>query len=154
MENWRIKRTLDPQIIEQVLDKLDKRKADLHAQADAQYKTQDQQDPSVRASISSISRQDVATRIEGDRERHKRLRERRWVQPVSFLPNQPLLASFAPDPDLFPSEKVQGAELALDIEFDNEWETTSNWNEDDEEAAAEENILCYPNAEVRLTIET
>lgn len=89
-------------------------------------------------------------RIEGDRERHKRLRERRWVQPVSLLQNQPLLACFAPDPDLHPSEGVAGTELALDIEFDNEWETTSDWNEDDEEAIGEENILCYPNADVRL----
>lgn len=35
------------------------------------------------------------------------------------------------------------AESALDIEFDNAWETTSDWNEDDEEAAEEENFLCF-----------
>jgi hypothetical protein len=35
-------------------------------------------------------------------------------------------------------------ELAIDIEFDNEWETTSDWNEDDDDAAAEENDLCFP----------
>ena len=89
-------------------------------------------------------------RMEGDRERHKRLRERRWVQPVSLLQNQPVLACFAPDPDLSPSNGMPGSELALDIEFDNEWETTSDWNEDDEEAITEENILCYPNAACRL----
>ena len=41
---------------------------------------------------------------------------------------------------------------ALDIEFDNEWETTSDWNEDDEDAIAEENTLCYPNAAIRLDL--
>jgi CTD kinase subunit gamma len=30
----------------------------------------------------SLSRSDVFKRIEEDRERHKRLRERRWVQPL------------------------------------------------------------------------
>lgn len=35
-------------------------------------------------------------------------------------------------------------ELMIDIEFDNEWETTSDWNEDDNEAVAEENELCFP----------
>jgi hypothetical protein len=36
-----------------------------------------------------------------------------------------------------------GEELTIDIEFENEWETTSDWNEDDDEAALEENALCY-----------
>jgi CTD kinase subunit gamma len=35
-------------------------------------------------------------------------------------------------------------ELTIDIEFENEWETTSDWNEDDEEAAVEEADLCFP----------
>lgn len=143
---------LDPQVVDQVLDKLEKRNAALHAQAE--HKTQDQHSPRAQTTnvpTSSISRQDVATRMEGDRERHKRLRERRWVQPVSLAQNQPLLACFAPDPESHPSQTAAGEELALDIEFDNEWETTSDWNEDDEEAVAEENVLCYPNAAVRIT---
>lgn len=35
------------------------------------------------------------------------------------------------------------AELPIDIEFENEWETMSDWNEDDDEAAAEEVELCF-----------
>ena len=31
----------------------------------------------------------------------------------------------------------------IDIEFDNDWETLSDWNEDDDEACAEENALCF-----------
>lgn len=34
-------------------------------------------------------------------------------------------------------------ELTIDIEFENEWETTSDWNEDDDDAAREENELCF-----------
>ena len=52
----------------------------------------------------------------------------------------PQLASFLPLTDSGDGE----GELAIDIEFENEWETTSDWNEDDEEAAAEESELCFP----------
>ena len=84
--------------------------------------------------------------MEEDRERHKRLRERRWVQPISHNPggvglgSMPPLASFLPLTD----DADGPGELTLDIEFENEWETTSDWNEDDEEALYEENELCYP----------
>lgn len=94
------------------------------------------------ANEASLSRNEIFKRIEEDRERHKRLRERRWVQPISHNPNSHLLtqlASFMPD-----TEDADGeSELTIDIEFDNEWETTSDWNEDDDEAADEENRLCY-----------
>ena len=53
----------------------------------------------------------------------------------------PLLASFLPLTDDGDGEE----ELTLDIEFENDWETTSDWNEDDDEAALEENALCFPN---------
>jgi CTD kinase subunit gamma len=33
-----------------------------------------------------------------------------------------------------------------DIEFENAWETTSDWNEDDDEAVLEENELCEGGA--------
>jgi CTD kinase subunit gamma len=50
------------------------------------------------------------------------------------------LASFLPLTDFGDGEE----ELSIDIEFENEWETTSDWNEDDEEAAVEESELCFP----------
>ena len=82
-------------------------------------------------------------RIEQDRERHKRLRERRWVQPTLHNPPSfqlPPLACF------YPLTEPGGGqeELALDIEFENEWEATSDWNEDDEEAMGEEAQLAFP----------
>jgi len=48
------------------------------------------------------------------------------------------------------TDDTDGAEeLTMDIEFENEWETTSDWNEDDEEAVVEENDLCYPRSVTR-----
>jgi CTD kinase subunit gamma len=90
----------------------------------------------------SFSRSDIFKRIEEDRERHKRLRERRWVQPIAHNPSiyhPPQLASFMPLTDDGDGEQ----ELTVDIEFENEWETTSDWNEDDDDAAREENELCF-----------
>lgn len=34
--------------------------------------------------------------------------------------------------------------LPIDIEFENAWETTSDWNDDDQEAVKEEIALCFP----------
>ncbi|EJD08292.1 uncharacterized protein FOMMEDRAFT_101733 [Fomitiporia mediterranea MF3/22] len=161
LENWRNKRIIDPQKIDDVLAKLESQKAGMHAAAmvsDVQVASD-----AERESLT-FSRPEVFKRIEEDRERHKRLRERRWVQPVSHMQAMPLLASFAPlppdqSPGAVPASSITQTDtvagtidppLPLDIEFDNEWETTSDWNEDDEEAIAEENALCYPNAATRL----
>lgn len=90
--------------------------------------------------VAALPRHEVFKRIEEDRERHKRLRERRWVQPVSHSSNSTQLASFLPLTDDGDGDE----ELTLDIEFENDWETTSDWNEDDDDAAVDENELCYP----------
>jgi CTD kinase subunit gamma len=103
----------------------------------------------------SLSRNDVFKRIEEDRERHKRLRERRWVQPIApQTAVMPPLATFLPlfsgmaHSEASAGDGIggweRGEELPIDIEFENEWETTSDWNEDDEEAALEEIELCRP----------
>lgn len=66
---------------------------------------------------------------------HKLLRQKRWVLPI---PTSGVPTSAAP-------KLVTGTETrALDIEFENAWETTSDWNEDDEEVVREENELCFP----------
>ena len=95
----------------------------------------------TRGATNPLPRPEIFKRIEEDRERHKRLRERRWVLPISHNPQTnlpPTLASF------LPLDKDGDQELTMDIEFDNDWETTSDWNEDDDEAAVEENQLCFP----------
>jgi CTD kinase subunit gamma len=49
------------------------------------------------------------------------------------------LACFLPLTESAAGERA----LAIDIEFENEWETTSDWNEDDDDAATEEAELCF-----------
>ena len=94
---------------------------------------------------SRLSRNEVIKRIEEDRERHKRLRERRWVQPVSHTPTSqlPVLASFLPLHESASDQNSDQPDMPLDIEFENEWETTSDWNEDDDEATTQETDFCF-----------
>lgn len=53
----------------------------------------------------------------------------------------PTAESQASHPGAKDSEPSQ---LAIDIEFENAWETTSDWNEDDIDATFEEYTLCFP----------
>jgi len=135
LESWRSKRVIDPQKVDDIL-----------AMLNARQTSDDPTHPSSSSSSSSaqqnpLSRTDIFKRIEEDRERHKRLRERRWVQPITHNQHRaPPLASFIP----LTSQGDGARELTIDIEFENEWEATSDWNEDDEEAAAEEAELCFP----------
>lgn len=149
LESWRNKRLIDPQKLDEVLTTLDSRRATATLPSAEPSSPSSSSAPSASASASApgsalaLDPFEIKKRMEEDRERHKRLRERRWVQPVSHnLPvgGIPPLASFLPLTD--DSDGV--GELTLDIEFDNEWETTSDWNEDDDEAVAEENVLCFP----------
>ncbi|KAF5355523.1 hypothetical protein D9758_006387 [Tetrapyrgos nigripes] len=141
LESWRTKRVIDPQVVDPVLNALGDRTASTDDQED---------DPSTTKNANgkrpaSLPRQEIFKRIEADRERHKRLREKRWVQPITHNPStqaQAPLTSFLPL-----TEKGDGdQELSIDIEFENDWETLSDWNEDDDEACAEENALCYPSS--------
>ncbi|TCD65550.1 hypothetical protein EIP91_002514 [Steccherinum ochraceum] len=130
LESWRNKRVIDPQKVDDVIVALEQR-------TDA---TDAPQEGATDSPMAALPRHEVFKRIEEDRERHKRLRERRWVQPVSHNSNSTQLASFLPLTDDGDGEE----ELTLDIEFENDWETTSDWNEDDDDAAYDENELCYP----------
>ncbi|KAF8627750.1 hypothetical protein AX17_006117 [Amanita inopinata Kibby_2008] len=133
LESWRSKRVIEPHKIDEVISLLDERNASVDSQ----------QQQNQHSHTAALSRNDVFKRIEEDRERHKRLRERRWVQPISHNVSSHLsstLASFLPLTDVVEGDE----EFAIDIEFENEWETMSDWNEDDDEAAAEETELCFP----------
>lgn len=135
LESWRTKRVIDPQKIDDVLSSLNARNTTLSSSEDQSINQQ--------KATTTLSRSDVFKRIEEDRERHKRLRERRWVQPITHNPSTyhpPQLACFMPMTDPADGEE----ELSIDIEFENEWETTSDWNEDDIDAAVEESELCFP----------
>ena len=58
---------------------------------------------------------------------------------VSFNLNTVPLSSFLPL-----SDGTKADDFAVDVEFENEWETTSDWNEDDVEVVTEEAELCFP----------
>jgi CTD kinase subunit gamma len=47
-----------------------------------------------------------------------------------------------------PSSEHETAETIEDVEFENAWETTSDWNEDDEEDVKHENELCFPGENI------
>ena len=139
LENWRSKRYIDPQNIDEALLSLDTRPMPSTSAENANKPSL-----TVRHKHVTLPVDEVHKRIEQDRERHKRLRERRWVQRISHN------NSTAPTPQLacFHSltEAIGGQEeLAMDIEFENEWETTSDWNEDDDEAIGEEAQLAFPD---------
>lgn len=158
LDNWRSKRIIDPQKVDEIMSMLNSRKIPLseHGEGSSapQGPGQGSHHHNQRPVSSTFARNEIFKRIEEDRERHKRLRERRWVQPISHNPNPhllPQLASFMPFPeDLKLSSPSHDAanNLTIDIEFDNEWEATSDWNEDDEEAVAEENMLSFPELSV------
>ncbi|KIK09987.1 hypothetical protein K443DRAFT_670632 [Laccaria amethystina LaAM-08-1] len=151
LESWRSKRVIDPATIHEVIEGLNGRGVTINGSSTAvgpeetagSTEPNNDHDHQHRPSNShpselhhhqrrSLSRSDVFKRIEEDRERHKRLRERRWVQPVFKAQGQPGLVSFLDDED---------------VEFENEWETTSDWNEDDDDAVAEEVRMCFPGEE-------
>ncbi|KAJ7843902.1 CTD kinase subunit gamma CTK3 C-terminus-domain-containing protein [Mycena olivaceomarginata] len=135
LENWRSKRVVDPQIVDEVLSALGKRTPPVASQLSPAASA-----PNRRSSHSSLSRSEVFKRIEEDRERHKRLQERRWVQPIAHrATGQMNMLSFLPL-----AGENEDEVLAVDVEFENDWETTSDWNEDDDEAAADESDLCFP----------
>ncbi|KIY50054.1 hypothetical protein FISHEDRAFT_40150 [Fistulina hepatica ATCC 64428] len=141
LESWRSKRVVDPDVVNDAILLLQERSHTV---------PQDQlSDPSSSSSKTrkrsddAFSRTAMFQRIEDDRERHKRLRERRWVQPVSFTSHMTPLASFYPL--AHDGHRMHQEELPIDIEFENEWETTSDWNDDDNEAVTEEAALCFPN---------
>jgi len=138
LQNWRTKRIFEPSLIDEVMQNLEKRKESMH---DVK---------SASSHSTMLNRHEVTKRIEEDRERHKRLRERRWVQPVTAPTGEafsttaiPRLACFHPTPAQSLGDEVTAA-VAEDVEFENAWETTSDWNEDDDEDVNAENALCFP----------
>ncbi|KAH9925850.1 CTD kinase subunit gamma CTK3-domain-containing protein [Epithele typhae] len=152
LESWRTKRVVPAPALDAVLATFEERRADALAAAAAAASAASVDGtpiPNAPGSALALDPHEIKRRMEEDRERHKRLRERRWVQVVGAptAASAPL-ASFLPLPpdDASPEDKEKEKEGAgaLDVEFDNEWEATSDWNEDDIEAVAEENDLCFP----------
>ncbi|GAA5960077.1 hypothetical protein JCM8115_004524 [Rhodotorula mucilaginosa] len=87
LRSWRQRRLLDIATLDQVISELEQRKNSLHAAASSDAES---------SSIESFSRNDILRRIEDDRERQKRLKERLWVLPIpSTIYSLPLSTSIA-----------------------------------------------------------
>ncbi|GAA6006562.1 hypothetical protein JCM10207_004974 [Rhodosporidiobolus poonsookiae] len=71
LRSWKTRRLLEQDVLDSVIAELDERKAALHSQSS-----------DSSSAFSNFSRNDILRRIEDDRERHKRLKERIWVLPV------------------------------------------------------------------------
>ncbi|TDL22983.1 hypothetical protein BD410DRAFT_787796 [Rickenella mellea] len=117
LDNWRSKRIIDPQKVEEIITRLHSRKTTLSLpQSDEKPQPspsssttppplshshphpEQQQQSQPQAHADPLPRSEIFKRIEEDRERHKRLRERRWVQPLAHaLGSGPVvLATFLP----------------------------------------------------------
>ncbi|KAM0753783.1 hypothetical protein T439DRAFT_322675 [Meredithblackwellia eburnea MCA 4105] len=70
LRSWKTRRLLDAELLDSILQDLEARRELLHNAKPGSDST------------SKFSRNDIIRRIEDDRERHKRLRERIWVLPV------------------------------------------------------------------------
>ncbi|GAA5962986.1 hypothetical protein JCM3765_006739 [Sporobolomyces pararoseus] len=162
LKSWKMRRLLDSETLDKVIIDLQDRKNGSLAKAEEQTTTSS----SAATSFTDFSRNDILRRIEDDRERHKRLRERIWVLPIpsATIYQQPLLASSHPSSSapattnpkpspispaspfeppnaaasarknsLLPDKELAstaagsnsggGPELALEIEFEQLWET-------------------------------
>ncbi|WRT66678.1 uncharacterized protein IL334_003638 [Kwoniella shivajii] len=72
LESWRMRRVVDHDVVEEALKSLEGR-----AQGDAS--------PNKRTLEQAFSKSEILRRMEEDRERHKRLRERIWILPIPPL---------------------------------------------------------------------
>ncbi|BEI85551.1 hypothetical protein CcaverHIS002_0509520 [Cutaneotrichosporon cavernicola] len=159
LESWRARRVLDPAAVDAALKILagrrrvgggagevgDGRDGEKGREGDKSgVKVEGRDDKSAK-----MSRTDILRRIEEDRERQKRLRERMWILPVPPLTT----ASAAPSPFLTPASPKPGVKRKreeremlpprvpgvqpLDVEFEQMWEGTSDLDDDDYERMRE-----------------
>lgn len=126
LQSWRTQRVLDPGVVDGVLRALEQQTFAPSPGTDAQAQAQGTPAPAdghgengdgnngsgSKRQRESMKRKDVLNRIEEDRERQKRLREKRWILPIP-----------APGADVNPA----------DVEFDLMWDNTAELDEDDRE---------------------
>lgn len=129
LRSWATQRLLSPGVVEGVLESLEKQTFTGGSTPTVEDERQTQSQTSAQASggseetpgsgpngskrkRESMKRSDVLLRIEEDRERQKRLREKRWILPIP-----------APGSDVNPA----------DVEFDLMWDATPALDDDDRE---------------------
>jgi CTD kinase subunit gamma len=164
LSSWRSRRVLDTSVVECALAHLDAR---TFAKGEKDGKDGKEEDgKESKEERSKMSRADILSRIEQDRERHKRLRERIWILPIPplrapaapagsapspastspFTPASPAphastssasAAKLMPPPTASTSAPRPPAVSPLDVEFEQMWETMSDFGDDDAEGMRE-----------------
>ncbi|KAL1411366.1 hypothetical protein Q8F55_002322 [Vanrija albida] len=152
LESWLTRRVVDPAVVDAALAELSQRKAPAGSPQPA----------GTKRPREAMPRADVLRRIEEDRERQKRLRERMWILPIPplapragstaptihpspaspFTPASPrgtpgAAAPRAADKLMPPPPPPATFVSPLDVEFDQMWEGTSDLGDDDFERMAE-----------------
>lgn len=138
--SWKTRFVLDLSTLEDLETFLSTRKASLYALS-----------PEQRNS-TLLPPTDMQRRIEEDRERHKRLRERSWILPPTAFTHQSLFGTRPEqlDPTYLtrqqpksPREEREDTDgdrvwTRQDLDFSQMWDETSDFNDDDVERAEEE----------------
>ncbi|KEP52907.1 CTD kinase subunit gamma [Rhizoctonia solani 123E] len=144
LESWQTKRVLDPIAVSNVLEDLEAKKASL------------KEIPTTRSNTSAAERDEIFKRIEEDRERVRIylgiFSFHQYSSPKHLPPRHALRKSYTEAQRERQRQRSRtggedAQETALDIEFEQAWETTSDWNEDDIDAVAEECGLCWGEGE-------
>jgi len=136
LNSWKVRRLVEPEIIEPI---------EVHL---ANRKSKRSDESSSTSGLGNFKKDDIFRRIEDDRERHKRLRERIWLLPVPLRPDplqRPATAAILstnPSP-ISPASPAQaptkikddnvstGSDLAIEIEFEQMWDATEPLDESD-----------------------
>ncbi|WWD16997.1 hypothetical protein CI109_101433 [Kwoniella shandongensis] len=147
LESWRTRRVIDAGVVGEVLKSLEGRK---HGPDSS---------PKKRSHEQAFSKSEILRRMEEDRERHKRLRERIWILPIPpLVPPKPSLPGPSPSPSTTspftpasPSRRshkmppppppipsgstgaagVSVGQNALEVEFEQTWEGGSDLDEEE-----------------------
>lgn len=144
---WKVRLVLDRGLLEDVETMLEVRKATLYALSPE------------RRNSTLLPANEMQRRIEEDRERHKRLRERSWILPPSAFSHHSLFGTRPEqlDPTYLTRKQPAspGAEQAdtdgdriwttQDLDFSQMWEETSDFNDDDVEAILEDEKSHWSN---------
>lgn len=152
---WRAKRLLPQEQLTPILTAIEERKRNVASQSTASRR-EGGEDDSSRGGSASLTKEEIFRRIEEDRERHKRIREKLWVLPpkayVDAIPDLPPSAgpssqakkqrlsvsataakdsTTALEAENSTTTLVTGEEDIHEIQFEELWEATSDLNEDD-----------------------
>ncbi|KAF8551624.1 hypothetical protein OG21DRAFT_1478068 [Imleria badia] len=141
LENWRIKRIIDNQRVDEAMQ-LSSRQTQAAEASVATASSPASRPLSSRGSGSKddahLSRGEIFRRIEEDLQARPQVLSHGHPSHHSHSHSPAASSGPGSGSGFLPLSENENAELALDIEFENEWEVTSNWNEDDVEVVMEE----------------